>query len=64
MSEHSSSDVYDPEKHVDVSHKEYIPDVDTIVQLDKHGLPLVPQPSRFRDDPLVWNGFLTAMPYS
>ncbi|KAF9061182.1 major facilitator superfamily domain-containing protein [Rhodocollybia butyracea] len=24
------------------------------LQLDRHGLPLVPQPSRFRDDPLNW----------
>lgn len=60
MSEHSTSDVYDPEKHVDVSHKEYLPDVESIVHLDKHGLPLVPQPSRFKDDPLVRIGLFTA----
>jgi hypothetical protein len=24
-----------------------------ILKLDSHGLPLVPQPSRFKDDPLV-----------
>jgi hypothetical protein len=25
------------------------------LKLDQHGLPLVPQPSRFKDDPLVGN---------
>lgn len=37
----------------------YAPDLDALggdatdVKLDFHGLPLVPQPSRFKDDPLV-----------
>lgn len=35
-----------------VSSDEEIQDVDSI-KLDKYGFPLVPQPSQFKDDPLV-----------
>jgi hypothetical protein len=36
------------------SEKNVVPASDTSsLQLDRHGLPLVPQPTRFKDDPLV-----------
>jgi hypothetical protein len=57
MSETNISDSYDSEKQ-GVSHNEhdfpdFAKDDKSELQLDKHGLPLVPQPSRFKDDPLV-----------
>jgi hypothetical protein len=64
MSVTNMSDSYDSEKHVQISHNEHnfpeIPknDPDSELQLDKHGMPLVPQPSRFKDDPLVCNLFV------
>ncbi|KAJ7931296.1 major facilitator superfamily domain-containing protein [Mycena leptocephala] len=37
------------------SEKNVVPASDTSsLQLDRHGLPLVPQPTRFKDDPLNW----------
>ena len=61
MSETNVSDSYDSEKLAQVSHNEHqFPGiskgdvkVDSELKLDKHGLPLIPQPSRFKDDPLV-----------
>jgi hypothetical protein len=42
-----STSLVDSEKNVD-------PASDTSsLQVDRHGLPLVPQPTRFKDDPLV-----------
>jgi hypothetical protein len=47
----SSSDD-DPEKHI-----EKPLNVSEQLKLDSNGLPLVPQPSRFKDDPLVQSQF-------
>lgn len=33
-------------------------DTDADLKLDKHGLPLIPQPSRWMDDPLVYENSL------
>jgi hypothetical protein len=39
---------------VDVNHAEQLKTDDTFnLKLDKHGLPLVPQPTSHKDDPLV-----------
>lgn len=35
-------------------------DAASILKLDQHGLPLVPQPSDHKDDPLVWSEYLLA----
>jgi hypothetical protein len=59
------SDSYDSEKHAQVLHNEHgFPDIakndlDSDLKLDKHGLPLIPQPSRFKDDPLVRKSFVS-----
>jgi hypothetical protein len=66
MSENNMPYSYDDsEKHAEV-HSEHQhsdiakEDVDLELKLDKHGLPLVPQPSRFKDDPLVRNFLVSA----
>ncbi len=45
----SNDDSHDPEKYPESNDSRSIHDI----KLDADGLPLVPQPSRFKDDPLV-----------
>lgn len=66
------SESYDSEKNVEVSPNDDLQVSDLAkddlkysdLKLDKHGLPLVPQPSRFKDDPLVCNLMLDVGQYS
>jgi hypothetical protein len=49
----SSSEGGDPERQLSHGEKDSRSNVSEDLKLDSTGLPLVPQPSRFKDDPLV-----------
>ena len=53
----SSSEEGDPERQISYSdmEKDSRSNASEDLKLDSTGLPLVPQPSRFKDDPLVSN---------
>ncbi|CZT11860.1 related to HOL1 protein [Rhynchosporium agropyri] len=56
---HQSSTIADPEKsQTQRSRRDSSSIASDTVRLDSNGLPLVPQPSRFRDDPLNWPSWL------
>lgn len=49
----SSSEAGDPERQLSNVDKESHSNASEDLKLDATGLPLIPQPSRFKDDPLV-----------
>lgn len=55
---HDSSSLADSEKHAVEIHEKAST---SSLALDRHGLPLVPQPTRFKDDPLARHSIVEFM---
>ncbi|KAJ7108767.1 major facilitator superfamily domain-containing protein [Mycena epipterygia] len=56
VDKHESSSLADSEKHAVEIHEKTAST--SSLALDRHGLPLVPQPTRFKDDPLNWPSWM------